>query len=1156
MAPREQSICQARASVMVYDDTSKKWVPIKPGQQGFSRINIYHNTANNTFRVVGVKLQDQQVVINYSIVKGLKYNQATPTFHQWRDARQVYGLNFASKEEATTFSNAMLFALNVLSTQDGGLKYNQATPTFHQWRDARQVYGLNFASKEEATTFSNAMLFALNVLSTQDGEKMPGQPAQGVRARGIISTTINLSNCQSQKRSGTPTVTLASYVPVISQVQLSNAKSRMGPLQTMWKCREVATLQIKVSPSPFQCHSPPPEYSHCRTGAPPPSYAKVTSRSSSRDQDSDICCSTFQPAAQSSDPPHSSAPAASQLSTSLASAFSPVQPGVGTLSRNVRQVPVSPPLGASPAPLLPTKPGAWSSLPPSPPVVMVLPPMKPAGPQPVLPVALPLIPLQNGRVTGPFEQPGPNCVPLNSHLEDYFLNQLCSSSRHLFKSTDGSFETGPLSTHAAPHLSQFPSFLYQPGPPFTSSPPSYTTVSEGALPKKTPPPPLTASASHSIATLQIKVSPSPFQCHSPPPEYSHCRTGAPPPSYAKVTSRSSSRDQDSDICCSTFQPAAQSSDPPHSSAPAASQLSTSLASAFSPVQPVATLQIKVSPSPFQCHSPPPEYSHCRTGAPPPSYAKVTSRSSSRDQDSDICCSTFQPAAQSSDPPHSSAPAASQLSTSLASAFSPVQPGVGTLSRNVRQVPVSPPLGASPAPLLPTKPGAWSSLPPSPPVVMVLPPMKPAGPQPVLPVALPLIPLQNGRVTGPSEQPGPNCVPLNSHLEDYFLNQLCSSSRHLFKSTDGSFETGPLSTHAAPHLSQFPSFLYQPGPPFTSSPPSYTTVSEGALPKKTPPPPLTASASHSIATLQIKVSPSPFQCHSPPPEYSHCRTGAPPPSYAKVTSRSSSRDQDSDICCSTFQPAAQSSDPPHSSAPAASQLSTSLASAFSPVQPGVGTLSRNVRQVPVSPPLGASPAPLLPTKPGAWSSLPPSPPVVMVLPPMKPAGPQPVLPVALPLIPLQNGRVTGPFEQPGPNCVPLNSHLEDYFLNQLCSSSRHLFKSTDGSFETGPLSTHAAPHLSQFPSFLYQPSLPFTSSPPSYTTVSEGALPKKTPPPPLTAAASHSTHAETVKLDLTLKFSIWTEILEEVVRELHKVKDEIIDGKGSGDSASVTSFKRT
>ncbi|XP_051878298.1 ena/VASP-like protein isoform X5 [Pristis pectinata] len=116
----EQSICQARASVMVYDDSSKKWIPAKPGQQGFSRVNIYHNTSNNTFRVVGMKLQDQQVVINYSIVKGLKYNQATPTFHQWRDARQVYGLNFASKEEATTFSNAMAYALNVLNSHDGG----------------------------------------------------------------------------------------------------------------------------------------------------------------------------------------------------------------------------------------------------------------------------------------------------------------------------------------------------------------------------------------------------------------------------------------------------------------------------------------------------------------------------------------------------------------------------------------------------------------------------------------------------------------------------------------------------------------------------------------------------------------------------------------------------------------------------------------------------------------------------------------------------------------------------------------------------------------------------------------------------------------------------------------------------------------------------
>ncbi|XP_010211274.1 PREDICTED: ena/VASP-like protein [Tinamus guttatus] len=79
----------------------------------------FPNEERAIFNLLSLSFKSQ-VVINYSIVKGLKYNQATPTFHQWRDARQVYGLNFASKEEATTFSNAMLFALNIMNSQDGG----------------------------------------------------------------------------------------------------------------------------------------------------------------------------------------------------------------------------------------------------------------------------------------------------------------------------------------------------------------------------------------------------------------------------------------------------------------------------------------------------------------------------------------------------------------------------------------------------------------------------------------------------------------------------------------------------------------------------------------------------------------------------------------------------------------------------------------------------------------------------------------------------------------------------------------------------------------------------------------------------------------------------------------------------------------------------
>ena len=54
-----------------------------------------------------------QVVINCAVLKGLKYNQATPTFHQWRDNKRVYGLNFSSADDAGLFAQTMLRAIEV-----------------------------------------------------------------------------------------------------------------------------------------------------------------------------------------------------------------------------------------------------------------------------------------------------------------------------------------------------------------------------------------------------------------------------------------------------------------------------------------------------------------------------------------------------------------------------------------------------------------------------------------------------------------------------------------------------------------------------------------------------------------------------------------------------------------------------------------------------------------------------------------------------------------------------------------------------------------------------------------------------------------------------------------------------------------------------------
>ncbi|KAL1791724.1 vasodilator-stimulated phosphoprotein [Sigmodon hispidus] len=114
---------------MLYDDSNKRWLPAGTGPQAFSRVQIYHNPAANSFRVVGCKMQpDQQVVINCAIIRGVKYNQATPIFHQWRDARQVCSLNFGSKEDATQFAAGMANALEAL--EGGGPPMAPATPAW------------------------------------------------------------------------------------------------------------------------------------------------------------------------------------------------------------------------------------------------------------------------------------------------------------------------------------------------------------------------------------------------------------------------------------------------------------------------------------------------------------------------------------------------------------------------------------------------------------------------------------------------------------------------------------------------------------------------------------------------------------------------------------------------------------------------------------------------------------------------------------------------------------------------------------------------------------------------------------------------------------------------------------------------------------------
>lgn len=99
----EKAVFYARAVVYYFDPKTKGWTPTAVGSN-FCRVDMYENTGNNTFRVIGRGLQDTtKVVINSNVTKDTQYTRASETFHQWSDNRYIYGLNFVTKEEAESF---------------------------------------------------------------------------------------------------------------------------------------------------------------------------------------------------------------------------------------------------------------------------------------------------------------------------------------------------------------------------------------------------------------------------------------------------------------------------------------------------------------------------------------------------------------------------------------------------------------------------------------------------------------------------------------------------------------------------------------------------------------------------------------------------------------------------------------------------------------------------------------------------------------------------------------------------------------------------------------------------------------------------------------------------------------------------------------------
>ncbi|KAM7049995.1 protein enabled homolog isoform 4-T4 [Molossus nigricans] len=424
LAYLEQSICQARAAVMVYDDANKKWVPAG-GSTGFSRVHIYHHTGNNTFRVVGRKIQDHQVVINCAIPKGLKYNQATQTFHQWRDARQVYGLNFGSKEDANVFASAMMHALEVLNSQETASNTKVSVAAQSKVTATQDSTNLRCIFCGPTLPRQNSQLPAQvqNGPSQEELEIQRRQLQEQQRQKELERERLERERMERERLERERSERERLERERLEQEQLERERQerereRQDRLERERQERErldrerqererqeqlereqlewerERRISNTAPPSDSSLYSAPlPDYASCQPpSAPPPSHAKVISAPVSEATPDYAVVTALPPTSTPPTPPlrHS----ATRFATSLGSAFHPVLPHYATAPRPMNKnsrpsSPVNTPSSQPPAP----KPCAWSTssfppLPPSPPVMISSPPGKATGPRPVLPVCV------------------------------------------------------------------------------------------------------------------------------------------------------------------------------------------------------------------------------------------------------------------------------------------------------------------------------------------------------------------------------------------------------------------------------------------------------------------------------------------------------------------------------------------------------------------------------------------------------------------------------------------------------------------------------------------------------------------------------------------------------------------------------------------------
>ena len=230
--PKEEVLTSCKATAMIYNDGQKKWIHCAPN--GPAKVQLLFAPETQTYRIVGRQIQDHEVVLNHAISKGLKYNQATATFHQWRDQSCVYGLNFSSKLDAQEFGTTMLKILESvngttnLSSQtnaNGGVTLpsstannknnnNEGTTSYkRQTNQPSAAASLSSSSSSVPPTGATTVSINSTLISSSSSvsEPPPAQQQQPNQQQHLSSSYNNQSRPNSNSVNSTVTTANNSY---------------------------------------------------------------------------------------------------------------------------------------------------------------------------------------------------------------------------------------------------------------------------------------------------------------------------------------------------------------------------------------------------------------------------------------------------------------------------------------------------------------------------------------------------------------------------------------------------------------------------------------------------------------------------------------------------------------------------------------------------------------------------------------------------------------------------------------------------------------------------------------------------------------------------------------------------------------------------------